>query len=84
MTYDYFYHKIIQPLAIVNIVDRYNDSIYKGYACYITDFAWKEVQTKQLIMASVDLDTKEMIVMLDMDFFKDRKKPVRKAKSGAD
>lgn len=75
MVYEHFYHKIIQPMTNVNIVDRYNQQIYKGLACSILDFAWNRIKDKPLLMASENFDTDEMVVMVDADYFEYKNKP---------
>ena len=69
MIYDVFYHDLIQPMAIIQIFDRYNQEVYRGKACFITDNAWKRIKDCKLTFAGVDLDSKKIIVMVDIDFY---------------
>jgi len=78
MVYDHFYHKIIQPMAIVRIVDILDKEIYKGIACYITDFKWNRIKNKQIITAFEDFTSNEMYIKIDMDYFADLTTPPKK------
>ena len=75
MNYDQFYHKVIQPTTTVHIVNRLNQEIFKGMACYILDSIWNSIKLKQLLMASINLDTNEMVIMLDTDYCVIKKRP---------